>query len=159
MAIELAKNTQSWFLGIKALHKLYYPCGDTWKVMRNGRPKCCASHRIRYEPNQRLVMDACGLLENWCCYLPGVLEYSNYFDFHIAFDMELVTDAGWTVEKLAAILQNMANAINRNKNLVAIGSPYKTEYRDTMPYWCLPALKPLFGMDPQEYPRDIGAPR
>jgi hypothetical protein len=157
--MECTRVIRGYHLGIKDVFKKYHPCGNVYKVMKGDEPTCCALHNGDDNFDSGLVTETASLIQNWVEQIPGYKSSCDYGDFYCEFEMNDVTDSGLTTDQLECILQEIANAINRNRNLEAHEEPYRYESTDAWgaksTYWRFPALKPLVGMPGKDYPNEI----
>jgi len=98
------------------------------------------------------------MLECWLGYLPGRVDWDDYGDFSITFDMDDVSEAGWSEQQLIGVLEDMARFVKMRRVIHGEG-PWATwttdDYGHRRDYYRYPAIDSLEGMLDVEYPSDL----
>jgi hypothetical protein len=111
-----------------------------------------------FEDYQYGMAETKDMLECWLQYLPGCVDWDDYGDFSVTFDMGDVGEAGWGVHRLRDVLGDMSQFVKMRR--VIHGDPpwltYSTDaYGHRYNYYRHSAIDPLEGMLHVDFPRDL----
>lgn len=155
MPVECFHTLKGYHLGIKEIHAQWYSDGRWWRRLKKWRRES-EWFSEEYEGH---VADTSDLLGAWFTYLPGVKDWDDYGDLSVTFNMDEVEEVHWTEERLIAVLQTMANKVNRCQKIEATGEPWSDDYHDSYGHPRVrtrhPALVPLEGMLHKDYPAEM----
>ncbi len=110
------------------------------------------------EDNKYDIASTRDMLECWLNFLPGVLEWNDYYDFSVTFDMDEVKRVGWNERQLIYVLEDMSSRVKMHR-VIHADPPWQESgtdsWGDRRQYYRYPAIEPLGGMLEKEYPSDL----
>jgi len=154
MAITCLCTRKTYSLGVENQLR------DEWAFFKGKWRKLKSNYRDEdwFEDYQLSIAETKDMLECWLSYLPGCIEWDDYGDFSITFDMNDVKEAGWNERQLIGVVEDMARFV-KMRRVIHGEKPWPThtidDYGHRRDYFRYPAIDPLEGMLDVDYPSDL----